>query len=145
MPISLIRKYPAQDLKYMQAKADENNKIISASSEDSDQPTLCAARVAKDLKLFHAADSETLIRLCRCPGWSESSLGAQVILLDLSCYSSIILNGNRLLEIIAADKPEKNLTYLIRLMTKPTKWLCAQRRLRSVGIQSVWSESSLCA
>ena len=27
-----------------------------------------------------------------------------------------------------------------RLVTKPTKWLCAQRRLRSV-----WSESSLCA
>ena len=34
-------------------------------------------------------------------------------------------------------------------MTKPTKWLCAQRRLRSatqisLGIRPVWSESSLC-
>ena len=29
-------------------------------------------------------------------------------------------------------------------MTKPTKWLCAQRRL-SLGIHPVWSESSLCS
>ena len=28
--------------------------------------------------------AKTLIRLSRCPGWSESSLGAQVILLVLS-------------------------------------------------------------
>ena len=33
-----------------------------------------------------------------------------------------------------------------RDMTKPTKWLCARRRLRSaLGIRSVWSESSLSA
>ena len=30
-------------------------------------------------------------------------------------------------------------------MTKPTKWLCAQRRQISLGIRPVWSESSLCA
>ena len=30
-------------------------------------------------------------------------------------------------------------------MTKPTMWLCAQRRLQfSLGIRPVWSESSLC-
>ena len=46
---------------------------------------------------------------------------------------------------------------LSRLMTKPAKWLCAQRRLRSdwasaqadqsrrCGIRPGWSESSLCA
>ena len=28
-------------------------------------------------------------------------------------------------------------------MTKPTKWLCAQRRQISLGIHPVWSESSL--
>ena len=33
--------------------------------------------------------------------------------------------------------------FMSRLMTKPTKWLCVQRRLRSDS--AVWSESSLCA
>ena len=33
---------------------------------------------------------------------------------------------------------------LSRLMTKPTKWLCAQRRQISLGLRPVWSESSLC-
>ena len=32
---------------------------------------------------------KTLIRLGGCPGWSESSLGAHVILLVLSCGGSI--------------------------------------------------------
>ena len=31
-----------------------------------------------------------LIRLCGCPGWSESSLGAHVILFVLSCFGSIL-------------------------------------------------------
>ena len=34
------------------------------------------------------AHSKTVIRLGGCPSWSESSLGAQVILLVLSCCSS---------------------------------------------------------
>ena len=32
-----------------------------------------------------------------------------------------------------------------RLMTKPTMWLCTQRRQISLGICPVWSESLLCA
>ena len=35
--------------------------------------------------------------------------------------------------------------HLSRLMTKPTKWLCAQQRQISLGIHPVWSESLLCA
>ena len=36
--------------------------------------------------------------------------------------------------------------HLSRDMTKPTKWVCAQRRLRSAwASRTVWSESSLCA
>ena len=49
-------------------------------------------------------------------------------------------------------KPGKNLTYLawhVSLMsllkTRPTKWLCAQQRLISLGIHPVWSESLQCA
>ena len=30
-------------------------------------------------------------------------------------------------------------------MTKPTKWVCAQRRQISLSIRLVWSESSLCS
>ena len=35
--------------------------------------------------------------------------------------------------------------YMSRDITKPTKWLCAQRRQISLGIGPDWSESSLCA
>ena len=36
--------------------------------------------------------------------------------------------------------------YLSRLMTKPTKWMCAQRRLRSAWASGpVWSESAMSA
>ena len=49
--------------------------------------SLCAQWVAKEPGLLHA-DSEDSVRLGRCPGWSESSLGAQFILLLLSCGSS---------------------------------------------------------
>ena len=35
--------------------------------------------------------------------------------------------------------------HLSHLITKPTMWLCAQRRRISLGIRPVWSESSLSA
>ena len=35
--------------------------------------------------------------------------------------------------------------YLSRLMTKPTKWLCAQRRLRSAWASAQSDQSTLCA
>ena len=37
--------------------------------------------------------AKTLIRLGGCPGWSESSLGAHVIVLILSCCGSNIISG----------------------------------------------------
>ena len=45
---------------------------------------LCAKWLSKDPSSLHA-DSETLIRLGGCQGWSESSLGGHAILLVLSC------------------------------------------------------------
>ena len=44
------------------------------------EPSLCTLRVAEDPNLLQAKSG-----LIRHPGWSESSLGAQVILLILSC------------------------------------------------------------
>ena len=62
--------------------------MIFAPSEDSDQPAHppslirvfdCAQWVGKDPNFLHP-DSENLIRLGGCPGWSESSLGEHAIL-----------------------------------------------------------------
>ena len=61
---------------------DKTNKMVGAPSEDIDQPGQCAQWAAKD------PTAKTLIRLGRCPGWSESSLGAPTILLVLSWGSS---------------------------------------------------------
>ena len=66
------------------------------SDQSSDQPghlpslirvfTVC---MKKPWVLSYPLSSQrTLIRLGRCPGWSESSLGAQTILLVLSCCGS---------------------------------------------------------
>ena len=43
----------------------------------------------------------------------------------------------------SASFPDYKLIYMSRDMTKPTMWLCAQRRQISLGISPVWSESSL--
>ena len=48
----------------------------------------------KDPKFLHAAVM-TGIRLGGCPGLSEYSLGEQVILLDLSCSSSLIFHNGK--------------------------------------------------
>ena len=60
-----------------------------APGEDSDQPgqsMLYAQWVATDPRFLHA--QRRLIRLGGCPGCSESSLDAQVIILVSSCISS---------------------------------------------------------
>ena len=41
---------------------------------------------------------KTLIRLGRCPVWSESSLGAHVILLVLSCCGSFVLDRKAIMQ-----------------------------------------------
>ena len=86
-------------------------------------------------------------RLGRCAGWSETSLGALVILLVLS-HSSIIVRTPHSWR----QKPPKNVDtdqtsfcYVSCLMTKPTKWLCTQRRLRSAWASAQSDQSSLCA
>ena len=62
---------------------DKTNKIACAPSEDSDQPVWASAQFDQSSwrKLgslaTHWAQVKTLIRLGRCPGWSESLLGAR--------------------------------------------------------------------
>ena len=83
---------------WLELPHDNTNKITCADSEDSDQPghqpSLISLRcpheetLGPQLPIEHTV--KTLIRLGRCPGWSESLLGAYVILLVLLCCSSFI-------------------------------------------------------
>ena len=67
--------------------------MTCAPSEDSDQPghppehSLLHEETLGP-KLSIECTAKTLIRLGRCPGSSESSMGAHVILLVLSCAGS---------------------------------------------------------
>ena len=72
---------------------DKTNKTACAPSEDSDQPghlpSLIRVFTVRMLKAWTCSypfvcTVKTLIWLGGCPSWSESSLGAKVILLDLS-------------------------------------------------------------
>ena len=74
---------------------DKTNKMTCAPSEDSDQhghlPSLIrvfAVRMKKHWVLSYPKSAQW--RLIRCPVWSESSLGPQVILLVLSCGGSFV-------------------------------------------------------
>ena len=77
---------------------DKTNKMACAPSKDSDQPEhlpslikIFTVRMKKAQVLsnqFIKCTAKTLIRLGGCPGWSESSLGAQIMLLVLSRGSS---------------------------------------------------------
>ena len=71
--------------KHSEPPHDKTNKMTFVPSEDSDQPgqlrtQFCFRRTA-----------QTLITLGGYPGCSESSLGAQIILLVLSCRGSIFI------------------------------------------------------
>ena len=74
---------------------DKTNKMACAPSKawpsaQSDQSPLSAWRKLGS-SATRWAQAKTLIRLVGCPGWSESSLDAHVILLVLSWGSSIII------------------------------------------------------
>ena len=79
----------------MSPSTKKTNKMTFAPSENSNQPAhavwleslLCIQWVAKNPRIFMWT-AKTLIRLGGCPGWSESSMGAQVILSVLSCCGS---------------------------------------------------------
>ena len=76
------------------AAAWQNRKMTCAPSEDrsawasahSDQSLRCP----HEETLGSLSEQRRLIRLYGCPGWSESLLGAQFILLVLSCWWSFL-------------------------------------------------------
>ena len=103
------------------------------------------------------------IRLGGCPGWSESSLDAQSFCwfcheaaqirpewAQTKC-ESLIVSHSRLLvtrccclvdsEFQKIKCPKKHMS---SYMTKPTKWVCAQRRLRSIWASAQSDQSLRC-
>ena len=74
---------------------DKTNEMTCAPSEDA--PSLIkvfTVHMKKGWVLSYPLSAKgRLIKLGGCPGWSESSLGAQVILLVLSCCGSNTLSS----------------------------------------------------
>ena len=62
------------------------------ASAQADQNLHCPHEEALGPWLPIRCTAKTLIRLGRCPGWSESSLDAQVSLLALSCCGFFYIN-----------------------------------------------------
>ena len=95
---------------------DKTNKMTCAQRilrsnwayAQSDQSFRCPREESLGPWLYFERTVKTLIRLGWCPGWSESSLGAHVILLVLSCGGS----------------------YMSHVTTKPAFGVCDQLRLK---------------
>ena len=92
------------------------------ASAQSDQSLRCPQEESLGPWLPFSAQWR-LIRLGGCPGWSESSLDAQVILLVVLCGSSILI------KILKTDNDKDDLSCS---MTKPND-LWASRRLLSAS------------
>ena len=79
---------------------DKTNKMMCAqrsprstcTSAQSDQSLCCELSGKPRTQGFFMRTAKTLIRLDGCPGWPESSLGAHIILLVLSCCGSCLVS-----------------------------------------------------
>ena len=100
---------------------------------------------------FFMRTAKPLIRLGGCPGWSESSLGAQPLCwfcraaAHMTWYSykkDCTLRSARYGQTASNVHFIRISCHMSRSTTKPTKWLCAQRRLRS-ALASAQSDQSL--
>ena len=98
---------------------------------------------------FHTScvrTAKALARLRGCPGSSEPSLLAYVISTIISWAGSnlyIGTNSSRLIRVYTTVCYFYCSHYMSCLMTKPTKWLCAQQRLRSAWASALkcWKDS----
>ena len=130
---------------------DKTNKMACAPSEDSDQPghqpsliRVFAVCMKKAWVLSYPLSAQRrLIRLGGCPGWSESSLGAQSF-----CWFCHEVAHPKVL----TDRSGQTVwTQMSPRTTKPTKWHMRPAKIHiSLGIRPVvgcpgWSESSLSA
>ena len=151
----------------------EENWVSSWQNQQNDcAPSLIRVFAVRSVgsslrtQAFFVRSAKSLIRLGGCPGWSVSSLDAHAILLVLSWCGSYInficFTGNYFKDIDGQNRTlfhelflctwwsgtEKsvNNSIMSRLMTKLTKWHVRPVKTQiSLGIRTVWSESSLSA
>ena len=119
------------------------------ASAQSDQSLCCALNRLLWTQAFFVRTAKPLIRLGGCPGWSESSLGAQPHC--WFCHEAAHIREFMLQDTkIHMEKSKVNLqNKMSRLMTKPTKWhvhpaktqisLSAWRKLGSLA--TYWAQS----
>ena len=99
----------------------------------SDQSIRCPHEESFGHSLTIERTVKTLTGLGGCPGWSESSLGAQVILLAMSCFGSFVIlldhseNINNT-KIIKSFNTERNYFWLGQIQPRPC-WMEKDRRL----------------
>ena len=94
---------------------------------------------------FFMRTAKTLIRLGGCPGWSESSLGAQIILLVLS---SCGWTDSARVWITAMDcRQSGKHSYILSLFKTSTKdrpfHICLWQKYRRNKTMQVWSQKAL--
>ena len=77
----------------IEPKHDKTNKMTQTPSNDSDQNIRCPHEEVLGPCLSLERTLKALIRPGGCPGRSESSLGAQIISLVLSCAGSNIMEN----------------------------------------------------
>ena len=76
-----------------------------------------------------------------CPGWSESSLGAHSFCWFCHVAAHLL---NSLIIVFSHWRLYRMGQHFSRNMTKPTKWVCAQRRLRSAWASAQSDQSLRC-
>ena len=119
---------------------DSSSLTNEPAHDQSNQSLRCALNGKLRTQGFLIRTAKTRIRLGRCPGWSESSLSAQVILFchAVAQIGWVHLSVKRCLVCFVL--------YLSRLMTKPTKWHVRPAKTQiSLGIRPVWSEFAVCS
>ena len=107
---------------------------------------------------MHPLAAQIILKVCSCSPETEfdPNCGPNI---DSQCHTRIwfpnlsrlpagLFRHTEVFTVCRYTEPRLQWFYLdlSPVMTKPTKWLCTQRRLQiSLGIRPVWSESSLCA
>ena len=96
------------------------------------------------IRVFLQRTAKTLIGLGCCPAWYESSLGAQIIFLVLSCISSLVgFTVSRLIGYCCIHQPVPTActvsTLLVRPMERWSSLLTPMRTTRrSMSLRAVW-------
>ena len=130
----------------------QNQQNGYAHNEDSDQPGRISAQADQSLCCaFFMRTAKTLIRLGRCPGWSETSLGTHCwfchevahwfihLCLILTCNNYCLYK-----EVISMSAVLQRLKWAASWQIQQNG-MCAQRRLRPAWASPQSDQSSLSA